>query len=161
LPRPLRQVGTLTSRPPIHESATQTLVIPTRERSETGGICFPTTLEHLTPRETLCRLTSMGRSEPRLTAQTLKALAVLTARAGNEMSGADIARVTKIASGSLYPILLRLEQAQWAESRWEAEDPRDLGRPRRRLYRITGLGARKVKSAIRELVLPLKELAWL
>jgi DNA-binding PadR family transcriptional regulator len=77
------------------------------------------------------------------------------------MSGADIARATKLASGTLYPILLRLEQARWVESHWEEEDPRELGRPRRRLYRITGVGARKAKAAIRDVFLPLKEFAWL
>jgi DNA-binding PadR family transcriptional regulator len=77
------------------------------------------------------------------------------------ISGADIARVTDLASGTLYPILLRLELAGWLESNWEDGDPRELGRPRRRLYWMTGVGFRKAKSAFRELVVPLKEFAWL
>ncbi len=81
----------------------------------------------------------MGTGEPRLTSQTLKVLALLTARTEPEMSGADIGRATKLASGTLYPILFRLEQARWVESHCEAEDPEQLGRPRRRLYRITAL----------------------
>lgn len=120
----------------------------------------PARPRELTNCATLCRLAGMGR-EPRLTSQTLRTLAVLCARADIEVSGADIARVTKIASGSLYPILARLEQAGWAESRWEEDDPRDLGRPRRRLYTITGLGARKARTAIREFIIPFEELAWL
>jgi DNA-binding PadR family transcriptional regulator len=103
----------------------------------------------------------MAIGEPRLTSQTLKVLALLTARAEPEMSGADIGRATKLASGTLYPILFRLEQARWVESHWETEDPQQLGRPRRRLYRITGMGARRAESAIRDLVSPLKEFAWL
>lgn len=81
-------------------------------------------------------------------------------RTQDEFSGAEIARSTKLASGTLYPILMRLEDAGWVESRWEAEDPRELGRPRRRFYQVTGVGARMARSAFRDLVLPLKEFAW-
>jgi DNA-binding PadR family transcriptional regulator len=77
------------------------------------------------------------------------------------VSGAQIGRETELASGTLYPILLRLEQAGWLKSQWEDGDPSELGRPRRRLYRITGVGFRKAKAAFRELVMPLKEFAWL
>ena len=45
-----------------------------------------------------------------------------------------------------YPILFRLERAGWLESRWEDGDPKALGRPRRRLYQVTALGARKRQS---------------
>ena len=75
-----------------------------------------------------------------------------------EMSGADLARATKLASGTLCPILLRLEQAHWVEGHWETNDLRELGRPRRRLYRITGVGDRKAKAAMKDMFLPLKEL---
>jgi PadR family transcriptional regulator PadR len=81
-------------------------------------------------------------------------------RTQDEISGAEIARSTKLASGTLYPILMRLEEAGWVESRWETEDPHELGRPRRRFYQVTGLGMRKARSAVRELVVPLKEFAW-
>jgi PadR family transcriptional regulator, regulatory protein PadR len=102
----------------------------------------------------------MGRPEPRLTAQTLKVLAILMSHADDELSGAEIGRTTKLASGTLYPILLRLEDAGWAESRWEVENPHELRRPRRRFYQITGVGMRKARLAFRELTLPLKEFAW-
>lgn len=93
----------------------------------------------------------MSEPEPRLTTQTLKVMGVLLSERQSEFSGADIARSTRLASGTLYPILLRLEQAGWAESRWEAGKPRELGRPRRRFYKITGIGASKARSALREM----------
>ena len=102
----------------------------------------------------------MGRAQPRLTAQNLKVLALLMSRANDELSGAEIGRATKLLSGTLYPILLRLEEAGWAESRWEVENPHELGRPRRRFYQITGVGMRKARLAFRDLALPLKEFAW-
>ena len=89
----------------------------------------------------------MGIGQPRTTAQTLKVVATLMSRIQDEMSGAEIARSTKLASGTLYPILLRLEEAGWVESRWETEDPHELGRPRRRFYRVTGAGARRAGTA--------------
>jgi PadR family transcriptional regulator, regulatory protein PadR len=102
----------------------------------------------------------MGSEQPRITTQTLKVLALLMSPTQDEISGAEIGRATKLASGTLYPILLRLEEAGWLESRWETEDPQELGRPRRRFYQITGVGMRKARLAVRELALPLKEFAW-
>jgi PadR family transcriptional regulator, regulatory protein PadR len=103
----------------------------------------------------------MGTNQPRLSAQTLKVLATLMSDAQDEVSGAQICRATNLASGTIYPILIRLEEAGWLESRWETENPRELGRPRRRLYKITGVGSRKARSAVREFALQLKEFAWL
>jgi len=60
----------------------------------------------------------MDNREPRLTAQTLKVLGSLMVNPKQEMSGAEIAASTKLASGTLYPILMRLEEAKWLESRW-------------------------------------------
>lgn len=103
----------------------------------------------------------MSEFEPRLTTQTLKVMGVLMSERQSEFSGADIARSTHLASGTLYPILLRLEQAGWVESRWEAGKPRELGRPRRRFYKITGIGASKARSAFREMkAFTLGALAW-
>lgn len=45
-----------------------------------------------------------------------------------------------LKSGTVYPLLARLEKAGWLESRWEEIDPAEAGRPRRRLYRLTGEG---------------------
>jgi PadR family transcriptional regulator, regulatory protein PadR len=97
-------------------------------------------------------------SEPRLTHATLKVLScIITSR--REISGAEIARDTALASGSLYPILLRLERAGWLKSRWEKIDPQEAGRPRRRLYTITAVGAANTRSAMAEIV-PMGDLSW-
>ena len=78
----------------------------------------------------------------------------------DELSGADIARSIHLSSGTLYPILTRLEQAKWIESRWELGDPRELGRPRRRLYQITALGARNARKEFNELTFAIGRPAW-
>jgi DNA-binding PadR family transcriptional regulator len=69
----------------------------------------------------------------------------------SELAGSDIWKETKIASGSLYPILARLEKAGWLTSRWEDLDPSEAGRPRKRLYHITALGRVNAVDAFGEL----------
>jgi PadR family transcriptional regulator, regulatory protein PadR len=93
----------------------------------------------------------MHSGEPQVTKQTFKVLRALIECPEDCLSGAQVARITKLASGTLYPILMRLEQAGWLESQWETEDPHILGRPRRRFYRVTGLGENRAKAAHREM----------
>jgi PadR family transcriptional regulator len=90
-------------------------------------------------------------AEPRLSHHRLEVLASFLQQPEVELSGADVMRLTEFASGSLYPILYALEQGQLLESRWESEDPSALGRPRRRLYRVTALGERVAREAIAKL----------
>jgi DNA-binding PadR family transcriptional regulator len=72
--------------------------------------------------------------------QTLRVLKAFLGSPGSELSGADVHKDSGVASGTLYPILLRLEAAGWFVSRWESIDPVSAGRPRRRLYRLTPSG---------------------
>jgi PadR family transcriptional regulator PadR len=73
--------------------------------------------------------------EVRLSQQSLTVLRLLLDRPLEESSGAEIARATGLGSGTLYPILARLEGAAWLTSRWENVKPRG-GTPRRRLYKL-------------------------
>lgn len=84
----------------------------------------------------------MGKrdGDVRISLQTLKVLEAFLNDPTDELSGADVQKRSGIASGTLYPILLRLESAGWFISRWEAVDPASVGRPRRRLYRLTPTG---------------------
>jgi DNA-binding PadR family transcriptional regulator len=72
--------------------------------------------------------------------QTLRVLDAFLENPADELSGADVQKRSGLASGTLYPILLRLESAGWFVSRWENIDPSIAGRPRRRLYRLTASG---------------------
>lgn len=89
--------------------------------------------------------------EPRVTFQGLKVLHCFVQGMAREYSGAEIARQTKLLSGSLYPILIRFEEAGWLTSRWEKEEPTALGRPRRRLYRISGAGVKAYQRHVAEI----------
>jgi DNA-binding PadR family transcriptional regulator len=66
-------------------------------------------------------------------------------------SGAEISREAKIGSGTLYPLLARLENVGWLVSEWEQIDPKEAGRPRRRFYRLSADGYNKGRAALAEL----------
>ena len=76
---------------------------------------------------------------PRLADQTVRVMAALLS-SPQELSGAEIARAMHIANGSLYPILRRLKRAGWLAVRNEIGNPRKLGRPLNRYYRVTPQG---------------------
>src|SRR5271155_3841230 len=84
--------------------------------------------------------------ELRMSLQTLRVLEAFLENPTDELSGADVQKRGKLASGTLYPILLRLESAGWFVSRWEEIDPSAIGRPRRRLYRLTSSGLRRASE---------------
>jgi Transcriptional regulator PadR-like family len=76
------------------------------------------------------------------------------------LAGSDISKQTGMLSGTLYPILMRLERARWLESEWENLDEGEAGRPRRRFYRFTGLGYNKSRAALAELGVPNGRIEW-
>ncbi len=89
--------------------------------------------------------------KPRITQQTLKILNIFMQDPKKEISGTDIRKQTKLMSGTVYPILLRLEKAQWLESEWEDIDAAMEGRPQKRLYKITNLGQQEACNAFKEI----------
>ncbi|MBV9829365.1 MAG: PadR family transcriptional regulator [Alphaproteobacteria bacterium] len=102
----------------------------------------------------------MDDRDPRLSRPTLGVLTTLLGSPRDELSGAEIGKEANIGAGTLYPVLARLEKAGWLTSRWETEDPHALGRPRRRYYRVTPLGATKAKAALRQFEPAIRRLAW-
>jgi PadR family transcriptional regulator PadR len=92
--------------------------------------------------------------EVKLTTQTLKVLRPFLENPGGELAGIDVMRASKLASGTAYPIMLRLERHGLLTSHWEEGDPAELGRPRRRYYAITRQGAAAARQALAELAIP-------
>jgi PadR family transcriptional regulator len=70
----------------------------------------------------------------RISLQTLSLLDALLDRPSEWRHGYSLSQLTGIASGTLYPILMRLEKLRWLETKWE--EPVG-GRPPRHLYRLT------------------------
>jgi DNA-binding PadR family transcriptional regulator len=99
-------------------------------------------------------------SDVRLTQPALKVLRFLMETPREGRSGAEMSKATKVGSGTLYPMLARLEAAGWLTSEWEVIDPTEAGRPRRRFYRLTAVGQNKTGAALMDLQLGTGELAW-
>jgi DNA-binding PadR family transcriptional regulator len=88
---------------------------------------------------------------PWLSHQSLRILSEFLNNPKGELSGSELIRAAALLSGTVYPILMRFERRGLVSSRWEDGDPSELGRPRKRLYRLTGEGFRVAKSALSEL----------
>nr|WP_240500127.1 PadR family transcriptional regulator [Sphingomonas montana] len=58
--------------------------------------------------------------------------------------GYDLCRQTGIKSGTLYPLLIRLERQGYLEAEWQA--PVEPGRPLRHAYRLTDSGMHLARS---------------
>ena len=86
--------------------------------------------------------------EPRMTASVLKVVAALLADPAADRYGLQLMHDTGLPSGTLYPILTRLERAGWVESQWERIDPVAEGRPSRRYYRLTADGAAAARREV-------------
>lgn len=87
----------------------------------------------------------MQKRSRRLSDQTVAVLAVLANKRGDWLYGLQLAAATDLKSGSLYPILARLNERGFVESQWlEPEKP---GRPPRHAYRITGAGRAALRDA--------------
>lgn len=81
---------------------------------------------------------------------TMTTMGVLHAfmNAQTELSGADFINHYGMFSGTLYPILRRLEEAGWIRGFWEDIDPTIVGRPRRKFYKLTVVGEREARQAL-------------
>ena len=97
----------------------------------------------------------------KLSATGLRLISVFANDPTKRWSGTEITKATKIGSGSLYPLLARLEAAKWLSPEWENIDPSEAGRPRRRYYKLTALGARHARKALADFQIPVMgRLAW-
>ena len=87
-------------------------------------------------------------SSPRMTLATQHVLRVLLDDPGQWVYGLQIGESAGLPSGTIHPILARLESYGWVESTWEDIDPRREGRPARRYYRLTATGASRAQNAL-------------
>src|SRR5450830_967528 len=93
---------------------------------------------------------SSGTGTPRLSHAGLRVLKAFLEDLTVSLPGAEIIRQTGLASGTLYPILLRFERNGLLDSQWEDASPSVLGRPRRRHYSLTGHGQTVARQALRQ-----------
>jgi PadR family transcriptional regulator PadR len=83
-----------------------------------------------------------------MTIPTQLVLQALLADPTAELYGVEIGAAAGLPSGTVHPILARLEGLGWLDSRWEDINPRVAGRPARRYYRLTATGAESAEAAL-------------
>jgi DNA-binding PadR family transcriptional regulator len=83
-----------------------------------------------------------------MTIPTQLVLEALLSDVDRELYGVELGELAGLRSGTVHPILARLEGVGWLRSRWEDIDPRTEGRPARRYYRLTAEGAHAAHAAL-------------
>ena len=71
-------------------------------------------------------------------------LAVLLDAGGQWSHGYELAQVAGVKSGTLYPLLIRLEAQGHLEAEWQM--PPEGGRPPRHAYRLTASGRKLARA---------------
>jgi PadR family transcriptional regulator PadR len=83
-----------------------------------------------------------------MTIPTQLVLQLLLADPARDRYGFQIGQEAGLPSGTVHPILARLEALGWVSSRWEDLDPAEAGRPARRYYRVTAEGESAARAAL-------------
>ena len=71
-------------------------------------------------------------------------LAVLLDAGGRWSHGYELVRLAGVKSGTLYPLLIRLEAQGYLEAEWQ--QPTEGGRPPRHAYRLTASGVQLARA---------------
>jgi PadR family transcriptional regulator, regulatory protein PadR len=94
----------------------------------------------------------MIEKQPRMTMQTMAVLGTMLQAPTADWYGLELATKVDLKSGTIYPILARLERFGWLSSTWEDAEPSEEKRPRRRIYKLTGEGERAAREVANELL---------
>ena len=78
----------------------------------------------------------------KLTGPLGRVLTVMIADPSAQHYGYDLMKAAKLPSGTLYPMLARLQQDGLVDAEWEAQRQDTAGRPPRKYYRLTAEGLR-------------------
>ena len=100
------------------------------------------------------------RPDPRLSHQTLRVLKLFLDCPREGLAGSDIWKKLGLFSGTVYPIVMRLQGAGWLESEWEKLPPETLARPRKRIYHLTPNGYNKAREAFAALDVQVGSPSW-
>lgn len=97
-----------------------------------------------------------------MTLPTQLVLRVLLAEPAKEKYGLEVCSEAGLPSGTIHPILARLEGLGWLESRWEDDaSAHREGRPRRRYYLLTTDGAERARNALAQATTSISSLSAL
>ena len=95
----------------------------------------------------LCRIRGMA-TDVQITATVAKALRAFLDDPTAPRYGMELIKTTGLPSGTIYPVLARLEHAGWLVSEKEDIDPLLEGRPPRRYYTLSPEGAARARREV-------------
>lgn len=84
----------------------------------------------------------------KLTDPLERVLRVLIADPAAPHYGYDLMKAARLPSGTLYPMLARLQQQGLVDAEWEPRQDETGGRPPRKYYRLTGEGIRVTRAEL-------------
>jgi DNA-binding PadR family transcriptional regulator len=76
----------------------------------------------------------------RITDTFLRVLSLFVSHQDRQYCGYDIVNMLDMKTGTVYPLLHRLEKSGWLKCQAENIDPRAEGRPGKRLYSLSDSG---------------------
>lgn len=85
---------------------------------------------------------------PRMTGPTKALLETFLGEPERPRYGLELGAALGLPSGTIHPILARLEGVGWLTSGWEDVDASAVGRPQRRYYLLTPTGAQSAQEAV-------------
>jgi DNA-binding PadR family transcriptional regulator len=83
-----------------------------------------------------------------MTIPTQRVLRLLLEDPTRDVYGVEVGDGAGLPSGTVHPIVARLEAMGWVSSQWEEVDPTVVGRPVRRYYRLTAEGVDAAQRAL-------------
>jgi PadR family transcriptional regulator PadR len=83
-----------------------------------------------------------------LTRAVQEILKALVGQPAREHHGVDICVETGMSSGTIYPVLAKLEALEWVDSGWEEPPVHDRRGGRRRYYRLNPYGLAMARGAL-------------
>lgn len=86
------------------------------------------------------------RRVPRYSPATRLVLEYFVAAPSQWCYGYQLMTTLDLSSGTLYPVLIRLTDARWLQTRWDA--PTKDGRPPRHLYRLAAGAAPEARAIL-------------
>ncbi|HTQ91093.1 MAG TPA: PadR family transcriptional regulator [Streptosporangiaceae bacterium] len=90
----------------------------------------------------------------KLTGPLERVLRVFLADASARRYGYDLMKAARLPSGTLYPMLARLEDEGLVTSQWEPPPGDGSGRPPRKYYQLTGEGVRVARLELAQARFP-------
>lgn len=85
-----------------------------------------------------------------LSAPARKVLAIMAGAGARWWHGYELCQQAGVKSGTLYPLLIRLEAQHYLKAEWQ--QPAEAGRPPRHAYRLTAAGRQLARDNPPELV---------